>query len=224
MIWWLFVRKENKYNRVIPWNVLGYYCNLGSLRYRTSIPALPPLLRGPWEVWHPSQLWQCWVRTKAGGQGQLPSPTAPLRPKLPMTCSYRPALRHKSLGGRKWEGARGGVAFWKESYPWAQRGETDVHAMRTIRSNEHSVRIEFPQAGNSLAVAVIGVQGFWDQWRRSLRILWRKGRSYSQMAPPIPGGFIAIGSCSSAANPLVRFLHTAWTDSRAVSLHDWIRL
>ncbi len=37
-------------------------------------------------------------------------------------------------------------------------------------------------------------------------------------------GFVAIGSCSSAADPLVRFLLTTRTNSRAVSLRDWIRL
>ncbi len=36
-------------------------------------------------------------------------------------------------------------------------------------------------------------------------------------------GFVAIGSCSSAANPLVRCLCTARTNSHAVSLRDWIR-
>ncbi len=34
-------------------------------------------------------------------------------------------------------------------------------------------------------------------------------------------GFVAIGSCSSAADPLVRFLLTTRTNSRAVSLRDW---
>ncbi len=37
-------------------------------------------------------------------------------------------------------------------------------------------------------------------------------------------GIVAIGSCSSAADPLVRFSTTARTNSRAVSLRDWIRL
>ncbi len=33
-------------------------------------------------------------------------------------------------------------------------------------------------------------------------------------------GIVAIGSCSSAADPLVRFFTTAQTNSRAVSLRD----
>ncbi len=66
---------------------------------------------------------------------------------------------HRSLGGRKREGARGGVALWKESDPRAQRGETDALAMRTIRASERGICMGFPQAGNTLAVTVIGVQG-----------------------------------------------------------------
>ncbi len=66
---------------------------------------------------------------------------------------------HRSLGGRKREGARGGVALWKESDPRAQRGETDALAVRTIRASEHVICMGFPRAGNTLAVTVIGVQG-----------------------------------------------------------------
>ncbi len=69
-------------------------CERAALVETTPISALQPLLRGHGEVRHPSWLWWCWVRTKAGGQGQLPSPTAPLRQKLPMTCCHRPALCH----------------------------------------------------------------------------------------------------------------------------------
>ncbi len=170
---------------------------------------------------------------------------------------------HRSLGGRKREGARGRVALWKEIDPRAQRGETDVLAVRTIRASECGICMGFPQAGNTLAVTVIGVQGVparatvtarhlqqcrfallgvcvrfagWRQrtgqellrcwgaqkrrisradrgrwvqlrgvstasrllghcrrsrrrWRRrNLRILWRNGGLYSQMAPPILAG------------------------------------
>ncbi len=45
--------------------------------------------------------------------------------------------------------------------------------------------------------------------RSNLRILWRNDRLYSQMPRPFwrdLAGIIAIGSCSSAADPLVRFL------------------
>ncbi len=45
--------------------------------------------------------------------------------------------------------------------------------------------------------------------RSNLRILWRNDRLYSQMPCPFGGdlaGIVAIGLCSSAADPLVRFL------------------
>ncbi len=48
------------------------------------------------------------------------------------------------------------------------------------------------------------------RWRRgNLRILWRNDRLYSQIPRPFwrdLAGIVAIGSCSSAADPLVRFL------------------
>ncbi len=66
------------------------------------------------------------------------------------------------------------------------------------------------------------------RWRRkNLRILWRNDRLYSQIPRPFRrelAGIVAIGSCSSVADPLVRFSTTAQTNSRAVSLRDWIRL
>ncbi len=65
---------------------------------------------------------------------------------------------HRSLRGRKREGARGGIALWKESDAHAQRGETDALAVRAIRTSERGIRMGFPQAGNTLAVTVIGVQ------------------------------------------------------------------
>ncbi len=55
----------------------------------------------------------------------------------------------------------------------------------------------------------------------NLRILWRIGRLYSQMAPPILAGFVAICSCSTAAEPLVRLCSTARTNGRAVTLRYW---
>ncbi len=45
--------------------------------------------------------------------------------------------------------------------------------------------------------------------RSNLRILWRNDRLYSQIPRPFwrdLAGIVAIGSCSSAADPLVRFL------------------
>ncbi len=58
---------------------------------------------------------------------------------------------------------------------------------------------------------------------KNMRILWRKDRLYSQMPRPFRrdlAGIVAIGSCSSAADPLVSFSTTARTNSRAVSLRD----
>ncbi len=97
-----------------------------------------------------------------GASGHLQSPTALLRPKLLMTCCHHSALchspkqdqiaPHRSLRGRKWEER-------KESYLRAQRGETDILAVRTIRASERRICMGFPQTGNALAVAVIAVQG-----------------------------------------------------------------
>ncbi len=36
---------------------------------------------------------------------------------------------------------------------------SDYLAVRTIRTSERGIRMGFPQAGNTLAVTVIGVQG-----------------------------------------------------------------
>ncbi len=69
-------------------------CERAPLVEITPIPALQQLLRRHGEVRHPSWLWRRWVLTKAGGRGQLPRPTAPLHPKLPLTCCHRPALHH----------------------------------------------------------------------------------------------------------------------------------
>ncbi len=66
---------------------------------------------------------------------------------------------HRSLGGRKREGARGGVALWSESYPWAQGGKTETLAMRAVSPAVCSVSVEFPQAWQTLSVSVISVQG-----------------------------------------------------------------
>ncbi len=66
---------------------------------------------------------------------------------------------HRSLGGRKWEGARDGVALWKESYPWAQRGKTETLAMRVVSPAERSVSMGFRQAWHTLSVSVISMQG-----------------------------------------------------------------
>ncbi len=67
------------------------------------------------------------------------------------------------------------------------------------------------------------------RWRRrNLRILWRNGRLYSQMAPPIlagSGGFRRHRLVYRLhCRPIGSFFTTARTNSRAVSLRDWIRL
>ncbi len=45
-----------------------------------------------------------------------------------------------SLGGRRREGTRGGVAFWEESYSWAQRCKTETLTVRAISPAERSIR------------------------------------------------------------------------------------
>ncbi len=57
----------------------------------------------------------------------------------------------KEKNGRVWGGK---VALWKESYPRAQRGETDVVAVRTIRFSEHGICMGFTQTANALAVGL----------------------------------------------------------------------
>ncbi len=63
--------------------------------------------------------------------------------------------------------------------------------------------------------------------RRNLRILWRNGHLYSQMALPIlagSGGFRCHWLVQLRCRPIGSFFTTARTNSRAVSLRDWIRL
>ncbi len=63
--------------------------------------------------------------------------------------------------------------------------------------------------------------------RSNLRILWRTAADIARWPCPFwqdLAGFVAIGLCSSAADPLVCFLLTARINSRAISLRDWIRL
>ncbi len=52
---------------------------------------------------------------------------------------------HRSLGGIKQEGARGGVALWKESYSRVQRGKTEALTVRAFCPAERSVSMGFPQ-------------------------------------------------------------------------------
>ncbi len=64
------------------------------------------------------------------------------------------------LGRKKTGGHEGRSHFLKRKlFASAERCDTDVLAMRTIRSKEHGICMGFPQAGNTLAVAVIGVHG-----------------------------------------------------------------
>ncbi len=55
----------------------------------------------------------------------------------------------------EWEGARGGVAFWKESYPGAQRSKAETLAVRAFSPAERSISVGFPQAWHILSVRVI---------------------------------------------------------------------
>ncbi len=88
---------------------------------------------------------------------------------------------HRSLGGRKWEGERGGVALWKESYPWAQRGKTETLAMRVVSPAERSVSMGFRQAWHTLSVSVISKQGRPLRLTMTMRHLkYRKGTTVQQ--------------------------------------------
>ncbi len=119
MIWWAHRQLQGRMARIADEGPDGTPagtthpdgCERAALVETTPISVLQPLLRGHGEVRHPSRLWWCWVRTKAGGQGQLQSPTAPLRQKLPITCCHRPALslppnetRLRTLAGGCWSG------------------------------------------------------------------------------------------------------------------------
>ncbi len=70
----------------------------------------------------------------------------------PLNSSAPQFFPHRSLGGRKREDARGGVALWKESYLWAQRGETETLTMRAVGPAERSVSVGFSQAWRTLSV------------------------------------------------------------------------
>ncbi len=74
---------------------------------------------------------------------------------------------HRSLGGRKREGARGRAALWKESYPRTQRGKTETLAMRAVNPAERSISVGFSKAWHTLSTT-----SYWDlhvlQWRRGI--------------------------------------------------------
>ncbi len=96
-------------------------------------------------------------------------------------------FHHRSLGGRKREGTRGGVAFWEESYPWAQRSKTETLTVRAISPVERGITVGFPQAWYTLSMSVMRVQGW----------------LYSQT--PLPfwramAGWIAIGSLATTVD------------------------
>ncbi len=127
-----------------------------------SSSSLPPnetrsltLAEGRWSGWEKGRETPLCV-AKARHAGSEPA-WARSQPGAENLCPL--FFPHRSLGGRKREGAGGGVALWKESDPRAQRGETDALAVRTIRASERGICMGFPQAGNTLAVTVIGVQG-----------------------------------------------------------------
>ncbi len=62
----------------------------------------------------------------------------------PLESSAPLFLPHRSLVGKEREGTRGGVTFWKESYPRAQRGETESLAMRAVSRCAQLQRGIFP--------------------------------------------------------------------------------
>ncbi len=112
-----------------------------------------------------------------------------------------------------------------------------------MRLYQDAVRVEYQQGTYSVTVVTSGP---WDTERvlctlpchvaarlsrcfsqSNLRILWRNGRLYSQMAPPIlagSGGFRRHRLVQLHCRPIGSFFTTARTNSRAVSLRDWIRL
>ncbi len=55
-------------------------------------------------------------------------------------------LPHRILGGRKREGAKGGIAFWKESYPWAQGRKTE-----TLKRRREEIWVEMTRAADYVA-------------------------------------------------------------------------
>ncbi len=198
------------------------------------------------------------------GRGTRDLSREPLRSSAPLF------FPHRSLGGRKREGARGGVALWKESDPRVQRGETDVLAVRISPNRKRTRCGRHRRAGetctnrsNGAAFATKPICSFrcirFAGWRQRtgpellrcwsakkadqpsrLRSLGPAARhvngekvsgisvdevvvaegegiwgSYGETAAyiarwPRPfwrdlAGFVAIGSCSSAADTLVRF-------------------
>ncbi len=66
---------------------------------------------------------------------------------------------HRSLGGRKREGARGRVALWKESYPWAQRGKTETLAMRAVSPAKRTVDRRQMAAGDDRVCKLVAMRG-----------------------------------------------------------------
>ncbi len=145
----------------------------------------------------------------------------------------------RSLGGKKQEVARGGVALWKESYPRAQR-ETHVTVVVTFHPCECCFSMGGAQAWNTLAVFVSDVQGILAQvtktalhsmtsslieWRScSRRWRTRNLRSlgecphYIAICPAHSGGLSSHRLCSSATEPLI---FSALHKPMAVQLH-WV--
>ncbi len=75
---------------------------------------------------------------------------------------------HRSLGGRKREGMRGGVAFWKGSYPRAQRSKTETLTVRAFSPTESSMG--FPQAWHTLSMSFISVKWIPARLRMTLAL------------------------------------------------------
>ncbi len=98
--------------------------------------------------WSGDQPWSGWVKRTSASHRLLKS--------------YAPLfVPHRSLGGRKWEGARGGVAeSLSEKKAILERREARLKlSVRAISPAEGGISVGFPQAWYTFSVSVIRVQG-----------------------------------------------------------------
>ncbi len=150
---------------------------------------------------------------KAGGRGQLTGPTAPLRPKLLMTCCHRSALHHSHQ-------TRPDCLRWQRDAGQAEkRGREKPLCVARVRHavsepmwacSQPCAEILCPTVYSS-QVPFLQRAGFRDHWEtksssslkeKSSEIIWRNSRLYSQMLCPFwraLAGFVTIG------HQLVRF-------------------
>ncbi len=98
--------------------------------------------------WSGDQPWSGWVKRTSASHRLLKS--------------YAPLfVPHRSLGGRKWEGARSGVAeSLSEKKAILERREARLKlSVRAISPAEGGISVGFPQAWYTFSVSVIRVQG-----------------------------------------------------------------